>query len=176
MPEQLSSNRNVLIACLIPFLREIKDRTTGLETESWLNSEYGVDSQLYKELSRLISSGVRDGWAANVEVAGPLYRRSQIALPSEDTFFFGITAVLMDSTGSDGGVLRGGYHSHPYGEINLIMPLNEGAALAGPRGWCHGGWTAPAPGSGHFPEVKGGGVISLAILPAGRITFGSPPA
>ena len=176
MAEQHTSKRNALIDRLIPFLKEIKDRTTGIETERWLNSEHGVDSPLYQDLSRLISVGVREGWAANTEVAGPGYRRSQIAPPSEETFFFGIVAVLMDSAGSEDGVLRGAYHSHPYGEINLMVPLNEGAALAGPDGWCHGGWTAPAPGSGHFPEVKGGGVISLTILPAGRIVFGHGPA
>jgi hypothetical protein len=52
-----------------------------------------------------------------------------------------------------------------------LLRLDEGAALAGPNGWRHGGWTAPAPGSCHFPEVKGGAVISLTFLPAGRIAF-----
>ena len=70
---------------------------------------------------------------------------------------------------------RAGYHLHPYGEFNLVVPLNEGAALAGPNGWCYGGWTAPAPGSHHFPEVKGGAVISLTFLPAGRIAFDVKP-
>lgn len=51
----------------------------------------------------------------------------------------------------------------------------DGAALAGPNGWCHGGWTAPEPGSAHFPEVKGGAVISLTFLPAGRIALDVTP-
>jgi hypothetical protein len=67
------------------------------------------------------------------------------------------------------------YWAHPYGEFNLVVPLNEGAALAGPNGWCYGGWTAPAPGSHHFPEAKGGAVIALFFLPSGRIAYDVKP-
>jgi hypothetical protein len=164
-----------LMACLIPFLREIKDMTAGAKVEQWLNTEYGVGSQLYQDLARLITRGVKEGWAADTEVSGPRYRRSRLAAPSEETFFFSLTAILMDSTASEEGCLRGSYHQHPYGEINLVVPLSDGAALAGPAGWCHGGWTAPGPGSHHYPEVKGGAVISLTILPAGRIAFDVKP-
>jgi hypothetical protein len=43
---------------------------------------------------------VEDGWAANVELDGPVYRRSRIAEPSERTQHFSITAVYMDSRGN----------------------------------------------------------------------------
>ena len=173
------SSKNELVARFIPFLQEIKDMTAGTEVEQWLNTKYGVASELYKDLSRRISLGVKEGWAADTEIAGPRYRRSQLILPCAETFFFSATAVLMDSTdnaqNNPEGSLRGGYHSHPYGEFNLVVPLNEGAALAGPNGWHSGGWAAPAPGSHHFPEVKGGAVISLTFLPAGRIAFDVKP-
>lgn len=180
MPQtQFTSAKDELLACLIPFLQEIKDMTASSEVEQWLNTKYGVDSALYKELSRLITLGVRNGWAADVEVAGSRYRRSRIGEPSAETFFFSITAVLLDSTDNSQtnpeGSFRAPYHLHPYGEINLVVPLNEGAALAGPNGWCYGGWTTPGPGSHHFPEVKGGAVISLTFLPAGRIAFDVKP-
>jgi hypothetical protein len=169
------AGKDVLIARLRPFLQEIKDLTAGAQVERWLNQQYGVSSPLYRELSQLIIDGVREGWAADVEVDGPRYRRSRVAAPSEENFFFSVTAVLMDSTASPDGKLRGGHHLHPYGEFNLVVPLNEGAALCGPGGWCHGGWTAPGPGSRHFPEVKDGALISLTILPAGRIAFDVKP-
>jgi Domain of unknown function (DUF4863) len=176
---QLTSSKDELVAHCMSFMQEIKDMTTSTEFEQWLNTKHGVESKLYKDLSRLITLGVKEGWAADLEIAGPRYRRSQLILPGTETFFFSITAVLMDSTDNSQanpeGSFRGGYHSHPYGEINLVVPLNEGAALAGPNGWCYGGWTAPAPGSHHFPEVKGGAVISLAFLPAGRIAFDVKP-
>ena len=149
--------------------------TTGSEVEQWLNTKYGVESELYEDLSRLIALGVKEGWAANTEVAGPRYRRSRVVIPSAETLFFSATAVLLDSTDNDQnnteGSFRANEHVHPYGEINLVVPVDDGAALAGPNGWCYGGWTAPAPGSRHFPEVKGGAVISLTFLPAGRIAI-----
>lgn len=162
------------------FLLQVKDLTAGTDTESYLNAHHGPGSEVYDNLARLVRSGVRDGWAANIEVDGPAYRRSRITEPSEQTFFFSVTAVYMDSTdnpqGHPGGVLRGQYHAHPYGELNMVVPLTEGAALAGPNGWCAGGWTAPAPGSHHYPEAKGGAVIALFFLPAGRIAYRDPPA
>jgi hypothetical protein len=175
----LTHRKDELVARFIPFLQEVKDMTPGIEMEQWLNVKYDVQSELYRDLSRLISLGVKEGWAADTEVAGPHYRRSRIVAPSAEVLFFSATAVLMDSTdnaqNNPEGSLRADYHLHPYGEINLVVPLDEGAALAGPNGWCHGGWTAPAPGSHHFPEVKGGAVISLTFLPAGRIAFDVEP-
>jgi hypothetical protein len=171
--------RQQLIERSIPFLREIKDMTPGTEVEAWLNGKYGPDSSLYKELAALVQAGIEEGWAANVEIQGRKYRRSRIAEPSEATFHFSITAVYMDSTGNQQGnpegSFRGDYHSHPYGEFNMVIALNEGAALAGPNGWCHGGWTAPPPGSHHYPEGKGGAVIALFYLPAGRIAYDVKP-
>lgn len=176
-----TSTKDQLVARCLPFLEEVKDMTTGVDVEQWLNTKYGVDSDLYKDLARLITLGVKEGWAADVEISGPKYRRARLVAPSAETFYFSITAVLMDST--DNGqnnsedAFRGDYHSHPYGEFNLVVPLNEGAALAGPSGWCYGGWTAPAPGSHHFPEAKGGAVIALFFLPSGRIAYDiDPPA
>jgi hypothetical protein len=160
-------------------LQEVKDMTTSSEVEERLNTKYGIESELYRDLARLIILGVKEGWAADTEVAGPRYRRSRLVAPCVETFFFSATAVLLDSTDNTQdnpeGSFRADYHLHPYGEINLVVPLNEGAALAGPNGWCYGGWTAPAPGSHHFPEVKGGAVVSLTFLPAGRIAFAVKP-
>jgi len=71
----------------------------------------------------------------------------------------------------DSEVLRGQHHGHPYGEINLVVPLTRGAQLKGLQGWQGPGWTAPDPGSRHYPEVRGGAVIALFYLPAGRISY-----
>jgi len=174
-----TTGKDELIARVIPFLEGIKDMTASNDVEQWLNTHYGVESEWYNELSRLIALGVQEGWLADTEVAGPHYRRSRLFTPSAETFFFSATAVLLDSTDNTQNnpedSFRADYHMHPYGEINLVVPLNEGAALAGPNGWCHDGWTAPAPGSHHFPEVKGGAVVSLSFLPAGRIAFDVKP-
>ena len=97
------TDREELIERSLPFLEEIKDMTTGTEVEQWLNRTHGPDSALYQSLARLVKQGVRDGWAANVELDGPIYRRSRIAEPSERTLGFSITAVYMDSTGNTQG-------------------------------------------------------------------------
>ena len=176
----MNDDREALIERSLPFLEEVKDMTAGTETERWLNDRYGPGSELYETLADLVRKGVRDGWAANVEIDGPLYRRSRIAEPSERTRHFSITAVYMDSSGDRQGnpeaSYRGQYHAHPYGEFNMVVPLAPGAALAGPNGWCEGGWTAPGPGSHHYPEAKGGAVIALFFLPAGRIAYHAPPS
>jgi len=173
--------RDELIQISIGFLREVKDMTPGAEMEKWLNKKYGEESQLYRDLARLIRAGVADGWAANLEVNGPNYRRSRILEASPDTFQFSITTVYMNSNEArtfkdeeNNDVLRGDYHGHPYGEINLVVPLDEGAQLKGLQGWQGAGWTAPDPGSRHYPEVRGGAVIALFYLPAGRISYDFP--
>jgi hypothetical protein len=162
-----------LIDRSIPFLEAVKNRTAGGELETWLNTHHGPGSPLYDDLARMITDGVRDGWAANIEVDGPKYRRSRIADPQDVLNYFSVTAVYMDSVEP----YRGQYHQHPYGELNLVVPLDAGAKLMGPRGWSGAGWTAPGPGSHHYPEVKGGALIALFYLPAGRISYDiTPPA
>nr|WP_309907082.1 DUF4863 family protein [Variovorax soli] len=179
--EPVMNDRDKLIAASLPFLAEIQNMTAGTAVEQWLNAKYGPGSALYEELAALVKAGVEAGWAASTEIQGRRYRRSRICEPTPETLGFSITAVYMDSTGNTQGnpeqSFRGDYHAHPYGEFNMVIPLNEGAALAGPNGWCYGGWTAPSPGSHHYPEAKGGAVIALFYLPAGRISYDiAPPA
>jgi hypothetical protein len=175
-------HRDELIRRSIDFLTIVKDMTPGAELERWLNKNYGPDSPLYQDLARLIRLGVEEGWAANQEVDGPNYRRSRILEASPETFHFSITAVYMKSKApqafadeDDGDVLRGQFHGHPYGELNMVVPLEEGAELKGLQGWQGPGWTAPDPGSRHYPEVKGGALIALFYLPAGRISYDFEP-
>ncbi len=169
------TEREQLIAASLPFLAEIRDMTAGTGVEQWLNAKHGPGSPRYEQLAALVKAGVRDGWAANVEIQGARYRRSRLCEPTAETLHFSITAVYMDSTGNTQGnpegSFRGDYHAHPYGEFNMVVPLTAGAALGGPNGWCFGGWTAPPPGSHHYPEAKGGAVIALFYLPAGRISY-----
>jgi hypothetical protein len=174
-------HREELIQKSVEFLRIVKDMTPNAAMESWLNGEYGAQSGTYQDLARLVRLGVSEGWAANQEVEGPNYRRSRIHEPTPETFHFSITAVYMDSKdartfrderGDD--ILRGQFHGHPYGELNMVIPLDEGAELKGLQGWQGPGWTAPDPGSRHFPEVKGGALIALFYLPAGRISYDFP--
>jgi hypothetical protein len=66
--------------------------------------------------------------------------------------------------------LAGPHHAHPNGEIDMIMPLTEGARFDG-----HGaGWLVYGPGSAHRPTVTGGRALVLYLLPGGAIDFSIP--
>lgn len=155
-----------MIEKIIPFLEEIKNRTPGSDFEVWLNENYGPRTSFYEDIAHRIKIGVNDGWAANIELSGRDLRRSRVAVPSEEINYFGITAVYMNAKNH----LRGQYHLHPYGEVNMIFPIDPTAELKGPNGWSGAGWTAPAPASHHYPEARNGALIALVFLPAGRIS------
>ena len=72
--------------------------------------------------------------------------------PSPLTRFFSLTSVWMDSREME--VLRGDYHKHVYGEINCIVPYQEGAQMKGMQGWMGKGWTSPGAGTHHYPQVR----------------------
>lgn len=172
--------RQALIEKTVSFLDTIKDKTPGADMEEWLNANHGPGSSLYEDLARLIKQGVEEGWAADTQISGPHYRRSRLLEPSAATNFFSLTTVYMDPREGElpansyperEHVFRGQYHLHPYGEFNLVVPLEPRSELRGPLGWRHAGWTAPGPGTHHYPEVRGGALIAFFFLPSGRISY-----
>jgi hypothetical protein len=118
-------------------------RTPGKALESHLNNNYGPGTPIYEDICSLTREGLEEGWVANIEIDGAHYRRSKIALPREDTRFFSITTVYMQSD----DVFSGQYHSHPYGEINCVVQIDKSAELMGMQGWQGAGWTSPGPGT-----------------------------
>ncbi|KAL5380255.1 hypothetical protein PMIN06_000810 [Paraphaeosphaeria minitans] len=160
-----------LLSRVQDFFDEVQNLTPGHALEAHLNEAYGPGNPIYDDLCALTRKGLEEGWVANIEINGPDYRRSKIALPSLDTRYISITTVYMNSD----AVFKGQYHSHPYGEINCVVQLDPGAELMGMQGWQGAGWTSPGPGTHHYPEVRGGALIALFFLPAGRITYGAKP-
>ena len=63
--------------------------------------------------------------------------------------------------------LAGPHHTHPNGEIDLVMPI-EGDALFDGR---PAGWVVMPPGSAHRPTVSAGRALVLYLLPQGAIEF-----
>lgn len=160
----------------------LPQRTPGKELEARLNKTHGPGTPFYEDLCRYIRQGLDEGWVASLEVDGRRYRRGKIAEPSEATRFFSITAVYMDSghcedhdEGGGSPFFSGQYHKHPYGEINCVIQLDETAQLQGMSGWQGAGWTSPGPGTHHYPRVRGGRLVALFFLPAGRITYDASP-
>jgi hypothetical protein len=151
--------------------RADKHRTPGKDLEARLNTEYGPGNPYYEDFCSYIKEGLKDGWVATTELDGPKYRRSRVAAPSEETHYVSITTVYMESQEE----YAGQYHAHPYGEINCVVQLDETAELKGMQGWQRAGWTCPGPGTHHYPEVRGGALVALFFLPAGRISYQVTP-
>ncbi|PSN70250.1 hypothetical protein BS50DRAFT_309235 [Corynespora cassiicola Philippines] len=153
------------------FFAEVDNLTPGKELEAYLNQNYGPGNAIYEDLCSLTRKGLEEGWVANIEIDGSKYRRSKVAMPKEETRFFSITTVYMDSKNE----YRGQYHKHPYGEINCVVQIDKTAELMGMQGWRGAGWTSPGAGTHHYPEVRGGALIALFFLPAGRISYNARP-
>jgi hypothetical protein len=63
--------------------------------------------------------------------------------------------------------IAGPHHSHPQGEIDLVMPLQGPAQFDGRPA----GWLVYGPGTAHRPTVSQGRALVLYLLPAGEIVF-----
>jgi hypothetical protein len=120
--------------------------------ETLLNTKYGPGNPYYEDLCKYIRQGIQndEGWCATIEMDGPKYRRSKIALPGPETKYLSITTVYMNSQ----EMYSGNYHKHPYGEINCVVQIDPTAELKGMQGWQGAGWTSPGPGTHHYPQVR----------------------
>ncbi|KAL1865800.1 hypothetical protein VTK73DRAFT_5047 [Phialemonium thermophilum] len=159
------------VARCAEFLNEVQDLTPGKDLEARLNSDYGPGNAYYEDFCSYIRQGLKEGWVAETELDGPRYRRGRITMPTAETRYFSITTVYMDSQEE----YSGQYHAHPYGEINCVVQIDEGAELKGMQGWQGAGWTSPGPGTHHYPQVRGGALVALFFLPAGRISYNAKP-
>jgi len=138
--------------------RRIAGQPLGPELDAWLNRECGPASPVYQDLKAACQAGVAEGWLCDREGGGIRYGR--IFKPAEDLHGFSVDVVDMND-------LAGPHHSHPNGEIDLIMPIEGEAQFDGrPAGWC-----VYPPGSAHRPTVRQGRALVLYLLPQGAIQF-----
>ncbi|MGB0129105.1 MAG: DUF4863 family protein, partial [Rhodocyclaceae bacterium] len=103
-------------------------------------------------------AAIAEGWMCEREAGGIRYGR--VIRPGPGTDGFSVDVVDMNE-------IAGPHHRHPNGEIDLVMPLTEGAQFDG-RG---AGWVVYAPESAHRPTVSGGRALVLYLLPDGAIEF-----
>jgi len=137
---------------------QLEGRALDAELDAWLNTQHGAASPLYAKLRGACEAGVAAGWLCNREGGGIRYGR--IFKPAADLQGFSVDVVDMQD-------IAGPHHSHPNGEIDLIMPMGGDARFDG-RG---AGWLVCPPGSAHRPTVSGGRALVLYLLPDGRIDF-----
>lgn len=124
----------------------------------WLNTVHGPSSPSYQALQAACVQGLEEGWLCNREGGGIRYGR--VFRPEDALHRFSVDVVDMRD-------IAGPHHTHPQGEIDLIMPLEGDAQFDGhPAGWC-----VYPPGSAHCPTVARGRALVLYLLPDGQITF-----
>lgn len=136
----------------------LANRPLDADLDAWLNAEHGVESASYRQLKQTCVAGVAEGWLCNREGGGIRYGR--IFKPADDLHGFSVDVVDMTD-------IAGPHHVHPNGEIDLIMPLDEGAQFDGRPA----GWLVCPPGSAHQPTVSSGRALVLYLLPQGSIEF-----
>jgi len=137
---------------------QLQGRPLDAALDAWLNAEHGPASATYQRLKAGCQAGVAAGWLCNREGGGIRYGR--IFKPADDLHGYSVDVVDMQD-------LAGPHHSHPLGEIDLLMPI-EGNALFDGR---PAGWVVYPPGSAHHPTVSQGRALVLYLLPQGRIEF-----
>ena len=130
----------------------------GSELEARLNREFSADSEWFGRAFQLCRTGCEDGWLCAREAGRVKFGRA--VKPGPPTHGMSIDVVEMDD-------VVGPHHSHPNGESDLVMPLDEGASFDG-RG---AGWKVYPPGSAHHPTVTGGRALVLYLRPDGAIEF-----
>ena len=126
--------------------------------EQDLNRLFPAAGAMYQDILRSCRTAIASGWMCAREAGGIRYGR--VLKPTQTTHGYSVDVVDMPP-------LAGPHHSHPNGEIDLIMPLETGASFDG-RG---AGWLVYGPRSAHRPTVTGGRALVLYLLPAGAIEF-----
>ena len=137
---------------------QLAGRPIDASLDAWLNAEHGAGSASYAQLKQSCEQGVAEGWLCNREGGGIRYGR--IFKPADDLHGFSVDVVDMKD-------IAGPHHAHPNGEIDLIMPIDDGARFDGRPA----GWLVCPPGSAHRPTVSNGRALVLYLLPAGSIEF-----
>jgi hypothetical protein len=145
-------------AQLVDLIKKIAGRSVDEDLEALLNREHGVGSQTYSSLKSACEAGVAAGWLCNREGGGIRYGR--IFKPAEDLHGFSVDVVDMQD-------IAGPQHTHPQGEIDLVMPQGGDALFDGRPA----GWVVKPPGSAHRPTVTQGRALVLYLLPQGAIEF-----
>lgn len=126
--------------------------------EAVLNDRFPADGAVFTDIESLCRQGVDEGWMCEREHGGIRYGRVLEAAPERAGF--SVDVVRMDD-------VVGPHHRHPEGEIDMVMPITEGARFDGtPRGW-----KVYGPDSAHRPTVTDGSALVLYLLPGGRIEF-----
>ena len=143
---------------LQPVFDAVSGKDIGPELEAGLNDAFGADSSLFSNIEKACHAAIEAGWMCANGDEGRRFGR--VIEPSDETGNLSVDVVQLSN-------IAGPHHRHPTGEVCMVMPCDETAEFDG-----HGaGWCVYAPGTAHYPTVRGGTALILYLLPGGEITF-----
>jgi hypothetical protein len=148
-------------------VQTVTDRIRGVSVdaglERQLNESFPPGGDVFRGLEEACRAGIAEGWLCKQGGSGRRFGR--IFEPAPDLAGYSIDVVeLQDFVGP--------LHTHPEGEICLVMPADPSAKFLGRSA----GWAVYPPGSGHRPAVSGGKAVVLYMLPQGRIEWAKTAA
>lgn len=158
-------SKAALLELVHELLAFVGSRPLDASLEAALNEHFGASTLRFHTLLTLLRSGIDEGWACYTDITGPDYRRGRIADASAATHGFTVESGRLRN-------VKGNFHRHPRGEINMIGPVDPTGQFCGSGA----GWRVFEPESRHFPTVTGGTVTLLFFLPGGEIEYMDPPA
>lgn len=141
---------------------QLHHRPLDSTLHAWLNTELGPNTPTYQALKSACEAGVAAGWLCQREAPMPQGSLKYGRIFKPDAELYGFSVDVVDMTD-----VAGSHHTHPLGEIDLIMPIDAEALFDGQGA----GWLVCPAGSSHPPTVTGGRALVLYLLPEGRIDF-----
>ena len=158
------AHKSQLMAHLNSLIEFIGDSPLDEKLETRLNTTFSQQSKKYQEMTRLLRIGIEEGWACYEVINGENYRRGRLANSSNDVHEFAIQSACLKD-------VKGNYHTHTLGEINMIQPVDSSSTFCG----AGAGWKVFAPGTSHHPTVEGGLCTFIFLLPKGKIEYHHDP-
>lgn len=141
-----------------PVAEAIAARPVDEALEDALNERFPAEGEAFTAIEAACHDAIAAGWMC---AQGEGRRRfGRVIEPGPETRDLSVDVVDMTD-------MRGGHHSHPNGEILMIMPQDAGAQFDR-RGR---GWLVYGPGTAHRPTVRGGRALVLYLLPGGAINW-----
>lgn len=143
---------------LKPVADEIRGTPFGKVLQDNLNRAFPPDGERFRTIERACHDGIRDGVFCRRGAEAIKFGR--IIDACDELAACSVDLVYMND-------VKGPFHTHPRGEIDMIMPIDTIAEFDG-----HGaGWLVYEPESSHSPTVTGGDALILYLLPGGEIRF-----
>lgn len=144
-------------ALVATITREIEGLPVDESLQPVLTEKFPPGGETFEQVFQACKAAIAAGWMC--EQGAPELKYGRVLKPGERTHGFSVDVVDMTE-------VVGPHHVHPKGEVDMIMPLTEGAEFDG-----HGkGWWVYPPQSAHHPTVTGQAIV-LYLLPDGAIEF-----